>query len=78
MTLEYIYDIVSSFSTTIEIDEDELEKPWAEMTDDEKREVAAKYEDEAYNEASYKCDYSLGELETVEDETGEQLYTIFS
>lgn len=62
-------------ATTVEVDEDELEKPWDEMTDEEKQAVAERYEDEAYHKASYESNESLGELTMAEDENGKLLYS---
>lgn len=78
MQLTYFFEVISDVCTTIEVDEDELEKPWAEMTEDEKRAVVLNHEDEAYHKASYESDELLGELTTAEDETGEELYSTFS
>ena len=49
MELTYYFEVISDHSVSIEIDEDELEKPWAEMTFDERRAVAENYEDKAYH-----------------------------
>jgi hypothetical protein len=75
MQLGYYFEVVSDAYTTIDVDDDELEKPWDEMTDEEKQAVAENYEDEAYHKAACECDESLGQLSMVEDENGKLLYS---
>lgn len=76
MQLTYYFEVVSDAYTTIDINEDELEKPWAEMTVDEKCAVMRDHEDEAYHKASCENDDSLGQLTCAEDEEGE-LYSAY-
>lgn len=73
MRLTYYFEVISDACATIDIDEDELEKPWDEMTNDEKARVALAHEDDAYHKASDDSDYSLGDLTFVEDEDGEEM-----
>lgn len=78
MQLTYFFEVISDACTTIEVDEDRLEKPWDEMTDDEKRDVMHDHEGEAYHKASCESDYALGQLNYAKDEEGDELYSAFS
>jgi len=78
MQLTYFFEVVSDACATIEVDEDELEKPWDEMTDEEKYAVVLDHEIEASNRASRDTDYALGALNFAEDEDGKELYSAFS
>lgn len=75
MQLGYYFEVVSDVYTVIDVDDDKLEKPQDEMTDEEKQAVAENYEDEAYHKAAYESDESLGELSMVEDKNGKLLYS---
>ena len=68
------YAIVGSYSYRVDLDEytddilDEYGKPWEELTDDEKDEFMYELGNELYQTAEAESDYSLGEIESWEDE----------
>lgn len=75
MKLSLGYEIIGTEYVDIEIDEEELEKPWDEMTKDEKINfVYDNYSEEAFYEAMRNCEYDIGGLFCIEDEGGSEIY----
>ena len=68
------YSIVGSYCYTVDLDEyaddilDEYEKPWEELSDDEKDEFMLELGYQLYQTAEAESEYSLGEVESWEDE----------
>lgn len=75
MKLSLGYEIIGTEYVDIEIDEDELEKPWSEMSNDEKEHfIRENYSEEAYYEAMKNCEYDIGGLFCIEEEDGSEIY----
>lgn len=68
------YAIVGSYSYTVDLDEyaddilNEYEKPWEELSDDEKDEFMLELGYQLYQTAEAESEYSLAEVESWEDE----------
>ena len=68
------YAIVGSYCYTVDLDEyaddilDGYGKPWEELSDDEKDEFMLGLGYELHQTADVESDYSLGEVESWEDE----------
>ena len=76
ITVQLGYEVVGTQYVDVEIDEDELEKPWDEMNDDEKMALIMEdYEPDAFNRAMRECEFDLGGLFCIkEDSDGFEIY----
>lgn len=63
--LTFEFEIVSNFPQSFTV---ELDKPWEEMTEDEKRTVIERNWFDAIRKAESNCEYSVGRLFCVRDE----------
>jgi len=80
MTVDILYEVVGSYPHTVDLDEyeDEIfekyEKPWEELSDNEKDEFLYDLGHELYQVAESESEYSLGKIEGWEDEICNQHY----
>ena len=78
MEVDILYEVVGSYPFTVDLDEyeddilDEYGKPWEELSDSEKDEFLLELGYRLYQTAECESDYSLGQIEGWNDETGEQ------
>ena len=73
MTVEFGFDVVGTYPVSLEINEEDLPENWGDMTAAEQSEwLIQNYEYEMFHEASWKCDFSIGELEYIEVDEKEQ------
>lgn len=78
MEVDILYEVVGSYPFTVDLDEyedeilDEYGKPWEELSDSEKDEFLLELGYRLYQTAEYESDYSLGQIEGWNDETGKQ------
>lgn len=67
MTVEFGFDVIGTYPVSLEINEEDLPENWNDMTAEEQKEwLQDKYENEMFREASWKCDFSIGDLEYIE------------
>ena len=78
ITVQLGYDVVGTQFVDVEIDEDELEKPWDEMDDNEKMAfIMEYYEPDAFNRAQQECEFDLGGLFCAKEESdGYEIYCL--
>jgi hypothetical protein len=80
MIVDILYEVVGSYPHTVDLDEyedDILEKygkPWEELSDSEKDEFIYDLGHELYQVAESESEYSLGQVESWEDENYKQHY----
>ena len=76
ITVQLGYEVVGTQYVDVEIDEDDLEKPWDELNDDEKMALIMEdYEPDAFNRAMQECEFDLGGLFSITEESdGFEIY----
>ena len=78
MTVNILYEVVGSYSFTVDLDEyeddilDRYGKPWEDLLDWEKDDFMYDLGHELYQTAEAESEYSLGQIESWEDENYEQ------